>query len=183
MKQINVEPEGGSDNLEASKDEVKAKSAEEYGDSNRELEEDQHSHVPKMAHFVTLEAEKVNNEVNSNSLDGLDSFVVDSAMVNKAQCDIEKNLVPNAMSDQKQDGNINVLPLIEPLEIDSRNYPRASQIEGINLLADLRPAKQRKRIRTQVYEACMSSWESESIQNSTLSVKARTRTSINNFSR
>lgn len=126
-----------------------------------------------MAHFATLEAKKVNNEVNSNSLDGLDSLVVDSAMVNKAQCDIEKNLVPNAMSDQKQDGNINVLPLIEPLEIDSRNYPRASQIEGINLLVDLHPAEQRKRIRTQVYEACMSSWESESIQNSTLSVKAR----------
>lgn len=55
--------------------------------------------------------------------------------------------------------------LNEPLVIDSRNNLKASQIEGINLLVDLRPAERRRRIRSQMYEACLNSVESEFVQN------------------
>lgn len=60
------------------------------------------------------------------------------------------------------DGHHN--PVMEPITLDSQNNLRASQLEGINLMVDLRPASIRRRIRSQIYEECMSSQESEFVE-------------------
>ncbi|KAH7863185.1 hypothetical protein Vadar_014453 [Vaccinium darrowii] len=60
------------------------------------------------------------------------------------------------------DGHQN--PVMEPTTLGSQNNLRASQLEGINLMVDLRPASIRRRIRSQIYDECMSSQESEFVE-------------------
>ncbi|KAG5521241.1 hypothetical protein RHGRI_033710 [Rhododendron griersonianum] len=177
----NNDPKNGFVDVEKSKEEVeasKAKNCEEssvHGEGNNRVEDDQLSQIPKEGHVSKVESDEECNE--ENSVHGLNSRVEDStgpfSATNKDQskeindqCGNDQRLEIPVPKEQVHNGDRSITLMNEPLVIDSRNNLRAIQMEGINLVVDLKPADLRKRIRNQSFEDCMSSGESEFVQNS-----------------
>ncbi|KAG5543421.1 hypothetical protein RHGRI_016226 [Rhododendron griersonianum] len=177
----NNDPKNGFVDVEKSKEEVeasKAKNSEEsavHGEGNKCVEDDQLSQIPKEGHISKVETDKECNE--ESSVHGLKSWVEDSAgpffvtskdqsKEIKDQCDYDQRLEIPVSNVQVHNGDRSITLMNEPTVIDSRNNLRACQMEGINLVVDLKPADLRKRIRSQSFEDCMSSGESEFVQNS-----------------
>ncbi|KAI8557907.1 hypothetical protein RHMOL_Rhmol04G0047400 [Rhododendron molle] len=177
----NNDPKNGFVDVEKSKEEVeasKAKNSEKssvHGEGNKRVEDDQLSHIPKEGHVSKVESDEECNE--ESSVHGLNSWVEDSAgpffFTNKDQskelkdqCGNDQRLEIPVPNEQVRNGDQSMTFMNEPLVIDSRNNLRAFQMEGINLVVDLKLADLRKRIRSQSFEDCMSSGESEFVQNS-----------------
>ncbi|KAG5551528.1 hypothetical protein RHGRI_009819 [Rhododendron griersonianum] len=177
----NNDPKNGFVDVEKSKEEVeasKAKNSEEsavHGEGNKCVEDDQLSQIPKEGHISKVETDKECNE--ESSVHGLKSWVEDSAgpffvtskdqsKEIKDQCDYDQRLEIPVSNVQVHNGDRSITLMNEPTVIDSKNNLRACQMEGINLVVDLKPADLRKRIRSQSFEDCMSSGESEFVQNS-----------------
>ncbi|KAF7112956.1 hypothetical protein RHSIM_RhsimUnG0176300 [Rhododendron simsii] len=156
----------------------KAKNSEEssvHGEGIKRVEDDQFSQIPTEGHVSKVESdEEYCNE--ESSVHGLNSWVEDSAVpffaTNKDQskeikdkCDNDQRLEIPVPNEQVQNGDRSITLLNEPLVIDSRNNLGAFQMEGINLVVDLKLADLRW-IRSQSFEDCVSSGDSEFVQNS-----------------
>ncbi|KAF7125004.1 hypothetical protein RHSIM_Rhsim12G0049300 [Rhododendron simsii] len=99
-----------------------------HGEGIKRVEDDQLSQVPKEGHVSKVES----NE--ESSVHGLNSWRLEIS-------------VPN---EQVQNGDRSRTLMNEPLVIDSRNNLRAVQMEGINLVVDLKPADLRKKDKKSV---------------------------------
>ncbi|KAF7149126.1 hypothetical protein RHSIM_Rhsim03G0081100 [Rhododendron simsii] len=147
----NNDLKNGFVDLEKSKEDVeasKAKNSEEssvHGEGIKRVDDDQLSQIPKDGHILKVESDEECNEESSVTFMRLEI------------------LAPN---EQVQNGDISITLMNEPLVIDSRNNLGAFQMEGINLVVDLKPANLRKRIRSQSFTDCMSFGDSEFVQNS-----------------
>ncbi|KAF7150022.1 hypothetical protein RHSIM_Rhsim02G0102300 [Rhododendron simsii] len=177
----NNDLKNGFVDLEKSKEDVeasKAKNSEEssvHGEGIKLVEDDQLSQIPKEGRVSKVESDEECNE--ESSVHGLNSWVEDSAgpfiatikdqsKEIKDQCDNDQRLEIPVPNEQVQNGDRSIILMNEPLVIDSRNNLGAFQMEGINLVVDLKPADVRKKIRSQSFEDCMSSGDSEFVQNS-----------------
>ncbi|KAI8526061.1 hypothetical protein RHMOL_Rhmol13G0279600 [Rhododendron molle] len=116
----------------------------------------QFSQIPKDDHTSEVESDE------ESSVLGLNSWVEDStgpflvtykgqSNENKGQDGDDQRLENPVPSEQVKNDDRCIISMNEPLVIDSRNNLRASQMEGINLIVDLKPDELRKRIRNQSY--------------------------------
>ena len=58
------------------------------------------------------------------------------------------------------------MEVVELITLESPNSLRATQMEGINLMVDLRPASIRRRIRRQFFNECSSVQKSDGMDDS-----------------
>lgn len=135
---------------------------DDYGEGEKHEIEDQHSQYPMSAALRVKKTGEDCNELNSRLSNGLDSLVEESLIDfgNKTLFNSDNNIAAPIKTKGKYG-----LVLHEHEGINSQPNIRASQIEGINLPVELRPAEIRKRIRSQCYEECMSSNERNPFEN------------------
>lgn len=140
---------------------------------NAPLQQDQHSVIPMAANLLVLEADGSMDARCSNMSHGIESIVEDSEglLQDRLQAHNEavskENPIENKATEEnkstEEENNINTqrqpIFLSGPVLIGSKSKWRASQLEGINLQVELDPRSQRKSLRSQLYEDCMSPGE------------------------
>ncbi|KAG5541440.1 hypothetical protein RHGRI_021308 [Rhododendron griersonianum] len=135
---------------------------------NAPVQQGQHSLIPMAANLLVLEADGTMDERCSNMSHEIESIVEDSEglMQDRLQAHNEALSKENPIVNKAtEEYNINIqrqpIFLSGPVVIGSKSKWRASQLEGINLQVELDPRSQRKSLRSQLYEDCMSSGEGE----------------------
>ncbi|KAH7839625.1 hypothetical protein Vadar_006484 [Vaccinium darrowii] len=120
---------------------------DDYGEGEKHEIEDQHSQYPMSAALRVEKTGEDCNELNSRLSNGLDSLVEESLIDfgNKTLFNSDNNIDASIKTKGKYG-----LVLPENEGISSQPNIRSSQIEGINLPVELRPAEIRKRIRKEL---------------------------------